>query len=90
MRTIIHTSKLDGLSDWSDKRSRIDDSTVCLFDLKNGFKPRLKKDGNKFVDFRKNRYVLDYRNGELILYKKHTEDSTLEELSKVSKIVIEE
>lgn len=89
MRTIIHAGNLDEPSDWFDKRSRINRDTVYQFNLKNGFKPQLKQEGNKFVDFRKNKYVVDYRDGALVIYKKQS-DSKLEKLSEVRKIMVEE
>lgn len=89
MRTIIHADNIDGTSDWLDKLPRINEDTVYQFNLKNGFKPELKQEGNKFVDFRKNKYVVDYRDGALVMYKRQS-DSKLEKLSEVRKIMVEE
>lgn len=89
MRTIIHADNIDGISDWLNKLPRIDEDTVYQFNLKNGFKPQLKQEGNKFVDFRNNKYVVDYRDGSLVIYKKQS-DSKLEKLSDVKKIMVEE
>lgn len=89
MRTIIHADNIDGTSDWLDKLPRINEDTVYQFNLRNGFKPQLKQEGNKFVDFRKNKYVVDYRDEALVIYKKQS-DSKLEKLSEVRKIMVEE
>jgi hypothetical protein len=90
MRTIIHTNDLDAPSDWFENRSRLNEDTVYQFDLENGFKPQLKPTEQGFVDFRRNEYIVDFRDQELLLYKKPSDDSKLERLSRIQKIMVDE
>lgn len=89
MRTIIHADNLTDQEDWLDRRDKIDEDTVYRFHLKNGFKPKLKKSETRYVDFRQNEYIVSYRDGELLLYKKLDDSSQLEELSSIKKIMVD-
>ena len=89
MDTIIDTDNIESREDWVDKRDILETSEVCQVNLKNGLQPKLRTtEGHSehFVDFRKNRFILDWRDGELTLYEEK-KPSSLESLGDVQKVM---
>lgn len=83
----IHVDQIESRDEWVEEVDKLEDDVVYRFHLSNGFTPELRKTGRTgYVDFRKNEYLIDYRDGKLDLYMKVDNTSDLEGLATVKKI----
>lgn len=83
----IIAEKIKSRDDWYDMREDLLEGEIYEFHLENGFVPKLRKQsGTTYVDFRMNEYMIDYRDDNLMLYKKQDESNELEKLSEIKKI----